>query len=108
MKKRKDRPRVVFCVFGKEVNMTRSIVSVTVFLSIFIASGCLSADQSKTLYENRCGRCHDLSRVLDVRHKADFDGDWSKLVDRMKSKDNSGLRATEASTVSEYLKQTYR
>ncbi len=78
----------------------------TIFLSfvlVFCSVNALSddnGDNSKSLFENKCSRCHGLERISQAIKTPD---QWSLTVDRMREKDIRWISDEEALTITTYL-----
>jgi cytochrome c5 len=83
-------------------------LTIVIFLSLgffpFRAIG-QEADDSKTLFEKKCGACHKIERATSAK-KADEE--WMKTVTRMKGKRNANISDDEAKAITDYLTKTYR
>ena len=88
----KIRATVLFCVL---------------VFSVFYSASALSSDNndtSKSLFENKCSRCHGLDRVTQTVKTPD---QWSLTVNRMREKDTRWISGEEAQVIATYLAAHY-
>jgi ABC-type Fe3+-hydroxamate transport system substrate-binding protein len=95
----------------------RLFTAIFIFIAIAVLfSACSSGSSSSTstpaattaldgatLIQERCSRCHPLSRVTTARHTAT---EWQTIVDQMIRR-GASLNANEETVVVEYLAATY-
>jgi hypothetical protein len=95
----------------------RLFTAIFIFIAIAVLfSACSSGSSSRTstpaattaldgatLIQERCSRCHPLSRVTTARHTAT---EWQTIVDQMIRR-GASLNANEETVVVEYLAATY-
>ncbi len=75
------------------------VIGVCFVVNIF----CLQAQENKdgkTMFENKCAKCHPLSKSLSKKNNLK---QWKAVTLRMSAKANSGITAEEAETIAEYL-----
>ena len=84
----KNRGILLFCVLG-----------FSVFWSVSALSGG-NNDISKSLFENKCSRCHGLDKITQTVKTPD---QWSSTVHRMREKDTNWISAEDAQTIALYL-----
>jgi cytochrome c5 len=77
-----------------------------IFLITAVCS--LAADKGgpngKTLFENNCGKCHNLDRATSKKKTKD---EWQATVLRMKQK-GAAINYDEAKLIADYLSETYK
>ena len=82
----------------------------TLVTSVFFLSTvlCPAAEKEgtdgKTLFENNCGKCHNLDRSKSKKKTA---GEWETTVLRMK-KNGATITDDEAKLIINYLTETYK
>jgi mono/diheme cytochrome c family protein len=84
----------------------------TLVTSVFFLSTvlCPAAEKEvtdgKTLFENNCGKCHNLDRP---KSKKKTSGEWETTVLRMKMKKNgAAITDDEAKLIINYLSETFK
>ena len=60
-------------------------------------------DPSRLLLEQRCTRCHDMTRIRQARLEKRTDAKIKVLVEKMRKKDASGISEQDAAAIYQYL-----
>lgn len=72
-------------------------------LLVFILCCCISSyaeENTKELFEQKCSKCHDLSRPLSEHNSRQ---EWQNIVIRMRNKKPEWISMDEAGMISAYL-----
>jgi uncharacterized lipoprotein YehR (DUF1307 family) len=97
---------------GKRIYLIATLVLLAVLLSTLVAAcgaqeegSTISAPlDGKALTEERCTKCHDLTRVEQAKKTTE---EWKVNVERMVGK-GAQLNAEEQAAVIEYLSEAYK
>jgi len=79
------------------------IVFVVYFSTNSLAIQAEADIKGKALFENKCSKCHPLSKALS---KTKDLKQWQTTALRMSGKKNSGITSEEAEIIAEYLSST--
>ncbi len=88
--------------------MIRAMMTLVGSLFLLTAVCSSAADKGgpdgKTLFENNCGKCHNLERSTSKKKTHD---EWQATVLRMKQK-GAAINDDEAKLIATYLSETYK